>query len=265
LTDPSTSSASAEERPAAPRRRLLAPAIAAVVVFAALLGLGTWQVMRLQWKLDLIERVEARTGSTPVPLPDPAAWAGLSEEAWDYRPVETHGRFLEGEAYYYITLGDAKGAYDGPGYFVYAPFELDGGEIVMVNRGFVPDRLRQLETRPASAAPAGEMKISGLLRRDERGNMFIIGSDPQKRIFFVREGDEMAAALGLDPSRVAPFTIDLPARFTPEGGLPQAGETIVSFTNNHLQYAVTWYGLAVVLIVIFIVYARGEARPPRKG
>ncbi len=257
-TDASRNPPQAPVRPLA--RRLLWPALATAVVFAVLLTLGSWQVARLTWKLELIERVESRVDAAPVPAPGPAAWPDLETDEWDYRPVEVSGRFLDGELYYYIALSDARGPVGGPGYFVYAPFETDDGFVVMVNRGFVPDGRQAPESRPGSEAPDGPVTLTGLWRRDERGNMFTLEAD--KGIWFVRESRKMAASLGINPreTRVAPFTIDARADFTPASGLPQAGETIVSFTNNHLQYVVTWYGLALVLLAVFFAYARGEAR-----
>ncbi|WP_306027088.1 SURF1 family protein [Stappia sp. MMSF_3263] len=244
-------------------RRLLWPAIATAIAFAILMALGTWQVERLKWKLELIERVEQRPGLAPVDLPPAGEWPLMREAEWDYRPVTVTGRFLPAEAYYYLSLGKPNGLHAGPGYFVYAPFEIEGEGVVMVNRGFVPEPMRQPESRPQSAVPQGEVTLTGLWRRDERGNMLTVEPDRAKNIWFVREAPEMAASLGVTGVAVAPFTIDLVARHTPPGGLPQAGETIMTFTNNHLQYVVTWYGLGAALIAVFIVFARGERRKGR--
>lgn len=260
-------SEAAEGRRRPPWRGLLWPAVATVIAFAILMALGTWQVERLQWKLELIERVEQRPDLPPVDLPRAGDWPRMTEEQWDYRPVRVTGRFLPGEAYYYLSLGKSQGPHAGPGYFVYTPFEVegevDGGGVVVVNRGFVPEPMRKPETRPESAAPQGTVTLTGLWRRDERGGMLTFGADSATGIWFVREAPKMAAALGVTGVEVAPFTIDLAARHTPPGGLPQAGETIMSFTNNHLQYAVTWYGLGAALIVVFIVFVRGERRKAR--
>jgi surfeit locus 1 family protein len=244
------------------RRRLLLPGLVAFVVFCALMALGTWQVMRLQWKLALIERVEERIDLAPVDPPGPDAWAGIYEDAWDYRPVRLTGRFLDGEVYYYLALTEPRGTFGGPGYLVYAPFRTEAGPVVMVNRGFVPEARRLPETRPGSEPPGGEVEIAGLWRRDERGNMFTLDADPKTQVWFVREAPKMAASLGIDDAPLAPFSVDLRAEATPPGGLPQAGETLVSFRNNHLQYAVTWYGLGLVLVGVFIAFARSETRRP---
>ncbi|WP_156884779.1 SURF1 family protein [Stappia stellulata] len=244
-------------------RRLIWPVLATAAAFAILLTLGSWQVARLNWKLALIERVETRIDAAPVAAPGPDDWPALETDAWDYRPVEVRGRYLDGEVYYYIALSDARGPVGGPGYFVYAPFRTEDGFVVMVNRGFVPDGRRLPDTRADSAPPDGEVTLTGLWRRDERGNMFTL--EASNGIWFVRDAREMAAALGVTGSDtpVAPYTIDARARHTPASGLPQAGETIVSFTNNHLQYVVTWYGLAFVLLAVFFAYARGEIRRGR--
>ncbi|MBM21189.1 MAG: surfeit 1 [Stappia sp.] len=230
--------------------------VLSLIAFAILLALGTWQVQRLKWKLDLIERVEARGDAAPVAMPGPAAWPDLTDEEWDYRPIEVSGRFLLGEVYYFISLSDPRGDVGGPGYFVYQPFETEDGLVVMVNRGFVPDTRRLPETRPGSEADEGRTTIVGLWRRNEHGNFLTLAPDLGKRIWFVRDAREMAAELGQRGDNVAPFTLDLTASFTPAGGLPQAGETIITFTNNHLQYVVTWYGLAAVLVVVYVVYVR---------
>lgn len=244
-------------------RRLLWPLVAALLVLAVLLALGSWQVARLNWKLDLIERVEQRVDDAPVAAPGPAEWSALTDDGWDYRPVKVTGRFLPGELYYYIALADPKGPLGGPGYLVYAPFAAREGYVVLVNRGFVPDRQRLPETRPGSAAPEGELTIEGLWRRNERGNFATVEADEKSGIWFVRESAKMAESLGVEGTLpVAPYTIDARASLTPPSGLPQAGETLVSFTNNHLQYAVTWFGLAAVLVVIFVVFARGQLRRP---
>ncbi|WP_067220655.1 SURF1 family protein [Stappia indica] len=256
-----TSNASTAPAPAA-KRRLLLPGLVAFVVFCALMTLGTWQVLRLQWKLALIERVEERIDLAPVDPPAPEAWEGIDEDAWDYRPVRLKGKFLEGEVYYYIALSEPHGTFGGPGYLVYAPFRTEAGPVVMVNRGFVPEARRLPESRPGSEPPAGEVEIAGLWRRDERGNMFTLDADPKTQVWFVREAPKMAASLGIGDAPLAPFSVDLRTEATPAGGLPQAGETIISFRNNHLQYAVTWYGLGLVLIGVFIAFARSETRRP---
>ncbi|MBA5778387.1 SURF1 family protein [Stappia sp. F7233] len=232
--------------------------MAAALGFAVLLSLGIWQVQRLAWKESLIARVNERLDLAPVALPGPGQWAEFDTDRWDYRAVAAEGRFLPGELYYYIALGKANGPLNGPGYFVYSPFETEQGFVVMVNRGFVPDGQRLPEARPGSDAPSGEVRISGLLRRAEVPNYLSVEPDLAKRIWFVREPERMADSLGVSGLAVAPYAVDLGADATLSGGLPQAGETIVSFTNNHLQYAGTWFGLAAVLLVMYALFVRSR-------
>ena len=97
--------------------------------------------------------VEERIDLAPVDPPGPDAWAGIDEDAWDYRPVRLTGRFLDGEVYYYLALTEPRGTFGGPGYLVYAPFRTEAGPVVMVNRGFVPEARRLPETRPGSDGP----------------------------------------------------------------------------------------------------------------
>jgi surfeit locus 1 family protein len=102
--------------------------------------------------------------------------------------------------------------------------------------------------------------VTGLVRPAEPAGTFTPKKDVARNIWFNRDAAEMAAAMGLPADRVAPYTID--AVFDPAlpGGLPQGGETIVRFANNHLQYALTWFGLAAALIAVFAVWARGRMR-----
>lgn len=215
-----------------------------LVVFAGLVGLGTWQLQRLGWKEALIARVEARIGAAPVPLPAAAAWGSLDLAAEEYRPVIARGYFRNDlEVRVYTIVGRPHGPFGGPGYFIVAPFDLADGGTVLVNRGFVPfDR-----ADPASRAAGrieGETVVRGLLRAPERPGFFTPDAKPADRLFYVDDPAPIARALAIGP--VAPFMIDADA--TPNaGGLPQGGETEVTFRNNHLGYAVTWYGLALVV------------------
>lgn len=236
------------------------PTFATVFAFVVLAGLGFWQLDRLAWKEGLIEQVNSRLGLSPVDAPGPSEWTNFDVEFWDFRPVAVSGHFLPGEAYYYIAVTEPKGAFGGPGYFLYAPFLTDAGFAVMVNRGFVPDGKRLPESRPGSAAPLGPLTLTGLLRRAEVPNFLSVAPDLVKNMWFVREPIRMAESLGVAGVDVAPYAIDLTAEATPPGGLPQAGETIVSFRNNHLQYAVTWFGLALVLLGVYVAFLRSRLK-----
>lgn len=243
-------------------RRLILPGACALLATTILAGLGTWQVQRLHWKEDLIARVEARVDGEPVPAPPPAAWDEFSIERWQFTPVEATGRFVPGELHVYIALTRPQGPLGGPGYFLISPFRTEAGWFVLVNRGFVPDAAKEAGARPGSAPPAGEVDLVGLVRESETPNFVTPEPNRDDNVWFARERAAMAAALNLPPARVAPYFIDAAASTTPPGGLPQAGETRLAFPNNHLQYAITWYGLALTCMAVFGAFAwrrlRGE-------
>ena len=236
-------------------RGLILPGVAMVIVTGALASLGTWQVHRLAWKRELIATVESRVHLAPVVAPSLEAARGLDMAGLDFRPVTLRGRFVAGvEAHVHAILGEPRGRFGGPGVWVMAPLERDDGSIVWVNRGFVP------VDRVSPAAPSGEVEIAGLLRRSEPRGGFAPADDRARNLWFVRDPQVLAAGFGLDGARVAPFTVDAGTDATPPGGLPQAGETRLAFENNHLGYALTWYGLAATCVGVFAAWARGRMR-----
>ncbi len=246
-------------RSRSPIRRLIAPAIASAIVFALLCSLGLWQWQRLHWKEALIAQVDSRIHAAPVPAPGPAAWPSLDLAEADFTPVTVSGTFLaDKEALLYATLSEPKGPIGGVGWSVFVPLVTDAGWIVYVNRGFVPDQRRDPATR-AEGEPKGRVTVTGLLRRPERP-MHLFGDGMSRdNQWFAREPALFARAAGLPTAEVAPYSIDADATPNP-GGLPQGGETLVVFSNNHLQYVITWFGLALALVGVFVAYARGVLR-----
>jgi surfeit locus 1 family protein len=236
-------------------RSLVILAALSVVAFAILVGLGIWQLERLAWKEALIARVEAGLAAHPAAAPGPDAWPALDLRDVEYAPVEVAGVFDHRHEIHVVhTLVEPKGPKGGIGYQVFTPFRTDEGWWVYVNRGFVPEANEDPATRSAGQIE-GETRVVGLLRAPSGRSWFTPGDDVQGNAWFSRDPALFATASGLPADAVAPYIID--ARFDPDlpGGLPQGGETIVSFPNNHLQYAVTWFGLAAVLLVVFVVFA----------
>jgi surfeit locus 1 family protein len=233
-------------------RGLVLPGALAALALAILLGLGFWQLERLAWKEALIARVEARTRAPVTPLPPESEWSKLTQERDEYRRVSAAGRFHhDREAHVYAVVSDKRDGFSGPGYWVMTPLELTTGAFVIVNRGFVPLDRKNPATR-REGQRAGNVTVTGLLRMPEEGSYFLPNNDPAKDAWYRRDPAEIASARGL--ARSAPFTIDADATPNP-GGLPQGGETRVVFTNNHLQYAVTWFGIALALVGVFGVFA----------
>lgn len=225
---------------------LVAIGLLFVGVFVAL---GTWQVHRRAWKLDLIARVEGRIHAAPVPAPPAAAWPGISAERDEYRRVSATGVYLPD----HVTLVHAL-TVAGAGFWVMAPFRTSAGDLVLVNRGFVP------LDHPPIPEPAGETTVTGLLRMSEPGGTILRRNDPAANTWYGRDTTALAAARGLGP--VAPFFIDADAG---EGGpgAPRGGLTVVDFPNNHLSYAITWYALGLMTAGVIVWRAFVWRTPPR--
>ncbi len=243
-----------------PVRKLIIPTVAAAAALAVLLNLGFWQLDRLGWKETLIAQVKESVSNPPVPAPGPSSWPEL-ETTDDYRHVQVSGSFLDGAVFYYTALSKPAGALGGPGLMVYAPFRTSDGWTVFVNRGFLPQGLDAGRRAEALVPPEGTVTLTGLLRLSEKPNWTTPEPDQNDRIWFARDTDAMAAFLGRSGSDLAPYSIDLDAQLTPQSGLPQAGETIVRFKNDHLGYALTWFGIAATLIGVYLTWAAGVLWP----
>ncbi len=235
------------------RGGLLWPTVAAVIAFAILCSLGTWQVQRLHWKEALIASVERGLTAAPVPAPGPEAWALLDYGDREYQRVAVAGNFDEtAEAYVTYTLTEPKGPRGGIGFLVMTPLVTPDGWIVYVNRGFVPRDKRYPKDRPGSTI-AGETTVTGLFRAPH-GAPWYAGDNISGNDWFSRDPKLYAKAHGLPPDKVAPYIVDADFDAALPGGLPQGGETVVSFPNNHLGYAITWYGLAIALAGVYTVF-----------
>lgn len=214
----------------------------ALAAFAVLIGLGTWQVKRLHWKEALIATIEARVAAAPRPLAEIEALAAREGDV-DYWPVSLSGTFRhEGERHFFATH---KGH---SGYFVHTPLALADGRLVLVNRGFVPFERKDPATRMTGQV-SGPQQIAGLARNPvaEKPNALMPDNDPAKNVFYWKDLEAMAATSGVGAvGDYLPFFVDADNAPNP-GGLPVGGVTIVSMPNSHLQYAVTWYGLAAAL------------------
>ncbi len=223
---------------------------------AGLAGLGLWQVQRLAWKEALIARVDARVHAAPVPAPGPAAWAGISAAGDEYRRVALHGRFRHDRETLVQAVTDL-----GSGYWVLTPLADDRGFTVLVNRGFVPPDRRDPASR-AAGNPAGPASVTGLLRITEPRGGFLRGNDPAADRWHSRDVAAIAAARHLGSGPIAPYFIDADAAPN-AGGYPVGGLTVVRFPNNHLQYAITWFVMALLLAGAGAVVARQEMRARR--
>jgi len=254
---------SAPNPPKARRRRLrtlVGLFIPAVIVLAALIALGTWQLQRKAWKEDLIATLSERLAAPPGALPAPAAWPALNRDDTEFRRVAFTGTLDDGkEALVYAAASAFRPDVSGPGYWVFTPARLADGGVVMVNRGFVPQDLADPATR-AGGHLSGPIQITGTLRWPDSRSWFSLSDDPAHNLWFLRDPASIAAAKGL--SGVAPFYVEQEAP-VPPGGFPRPGKFEVRLRNEHLQYVVTWYGLALVLVIVFALWAFKTGHDPR--
>jgi surfeit locus 1 family protein len=240
------------------RRGLLGPAIVALAGVAVLAALGTWQLERKAWKEALIDTLTLRLSAPAIDLPPPEQWARLTQADNEFRHVRFRADVQSGqEALVYTSGSPLRPDVSGAGYWILSPARAGSG-VVVVNRGFVPEGRQDAKTRAASAD--GAIEIVGVLRWPEAPGLFTPAGDPGRNLWFTRDPIAIAQAKGWGP--VAPFYIEQEQPVPPEG-LPQPGVLKVSLPNDHLQYAITWFGLAAVLIGVFGFWLRGRLREER--
>lgn len=206
-------------------------AVLALAGVLLLTSLGVWQLQRREWKQALVARVEQRLAAAAIAAPDPT----VDPSALEYRKVTVRGHYLNDRE----TLVQAATRL-GAGFWVITPLRTDGDFTVLVNRGFAP--MEQRGSRSWSRLE-GQVTVTGLLRLDEPGGGFLRENQPGEDRWYSRDVTAIARARGLD--EVARYFIDADAGAVP--GAPVGGLTVVRFNDNHLQYALTWFALALLL------------------
>ena len=217
-------------------------------LFALLVGLGIWQLERLQWKLNLIADIRRNMHAPSISL-DQALQLGPAHA--QYRRVAVSGTFYNAKENYLYTTG-SQGR---PGYHVLAPLLLAGGGAVIVDRGFIPLSLRDPASRPGSE-PAGVQYVVGILRTPDQPGFFTPSPDLSNRVWFARDVEAMAARDHL--RLVAPVVLEAVAGTDKQW--PLGGQTRVDLPNDHLQYALTWFMLAAALLVVYLAWHRARGR-----
>jgi len=236
-------------------RRLGLGTIAAILIaLIILLSLGTWQMFRLHWKEALIAEIAARRSAAPIGLPDVEAREKSGSDV-DYARMTATGHFEHQHEQYFFNTDDGE-----VGYHVYTPLILADGRALFVNRGFVPEALKDPAKRQQGQV-TGEVTIKGLARAKltEKPSWVVPDNEAYKQLYFWKDLDEMAAQAAVPSGKLVPFFLDADATPNP-GGWPKGGVTQIDLPNNHLSYAVTWYGLAVVLVVVSVLAFRRKAR-----
>lgn len=247
---------------------LVWPTLVALAALAALIALGSWQLSRKAWKDGLIAQIGAGLKAAPRDLGtiaiDPTSRAAV--EAAAYRRIRATGTF-DHEAERYVYAPDPR---LGSGWNVFTPLRL-GHATVMVNRGFVPEALKDRRQR-AAGLPQGPVTVVGLLRPGGVKAMFVPANDVVRNVWFWPDLEAMSGLATVGPSSaggrgkeasasVLPFYLDAEAEPPNPGGWPRGGTTNLDIPNRHLEYAVTWFGLAATLIAVYVAFALGRLRP----
>jgi cytochrome oxidase assembly protein ShyY1 len=226
-------------------RSVVIASIATAIGLLILTSLGIWQLDRLAWKEALIATLNERLTAAPVDLPPAREWPKLTAEEAEFRRVKLQVMFSDApRAEFYAGAPALRGDIKGPGYFVFAPGRLPGGETIVVNTGWVPPDRQYPWT-------GGAREISGYLRWPEQPGLFVSDHDAAGAVWFVRDQRAMAGVRGWGD--VAPFYIDMEGP-VPGAGLPRPGPLTVNLRNNHLGYAWTWFGLAGTLAGVFVFW-----------
>lgn len=233
------------------RGGVLEPTVFAIVGIIILCGLGIWQLDRKVWKERLIDTVTARLNAPPGDLPPRDSWSHLDAAADEYKRVAFPAEFIAGQEALVYTAGSAfRPDVSGAGYWVMAPAQLAGGSIVVVNRGFVPLD-RKDAVMQSGKSPLGSVDIVGVMRWPERRGLFTPADEPQNNVWYLRDPKLIAAAKHW--ATIAPFYVEQESPAAP-GNFPRAGKLVVALPDNHLQYALTWFGLALGLAGVYLVW-----------
>lgn len=228
----------------------------ALAGLAVLIGLGLWQLERLKWKEGLIAQIEARSEGAPITLEEGIAIARKGRDPSYYR-LRVEGRFHHAKERYLYAVSDGR-----VGWHVITPLETADGDMVLVDRGFVPDMLKDPSSR-ALGQIEDVVTVRGIVRSPEIQGIFTPDNEPQANRWFWRDLGGLARSLFPEGTiEVAPFFVEAEKSDVP-GGWPEGGQTRLELPNSHLQYAIIWFLLALCLLVIYGVYVRGLYRRGR--
>ena len=197
--------------------------------------LGTWQLYRLQWKMELISEITFGLNSTPI------EYSNSIEK--NYQRVVSNGFYNFKDQIYLYSLNQ-KGK---PGFDVITPFETTGKEIVLVNRGWIPKELKEL---PEINSTQDRTKITGLLRKIYKANIFKPNNDIKGNIWFSVNLEDMEKFTGKKFSNFIIYLEDIEVKS------PSPRKITVDVPNNHLKYAITWYSIAISILLYYLYFRK---------
>ena len=239
-----------------------------LVMVALFVGLGVWQLQRRLEKHALIAALTERLAVAPGSLPSPAQWSSLTPARDEFRRVSFPAVYQYApDAMVYSSGSAVRDDISGPGTWAFMPARLPTGEIVVINAGFVQNTMQEREqqdravTRLITTAP---VMLSGYIRFPEAAGVLTPPENLAKRLWFTRDHLAMSRALGwgADGRPVAPFYIDL-EQPVPASGIPKPGPLQVHLKDDHMQYAITWFGLAGAVVIAFGIWLLGQRRASR--
>jgi cytochrome oxidase assembly protein ShyY1 len=247
------------------RRGSLGFAIVTLAMVVTCLGLGIWQLQRRVEKHALIAALDERLAAAPGALPAQAQWPALTPARDEFRRVSFTAAYARLPDVMVYSSGSAvRDDVSGPGTWAFLPAQTADGATVVVNTGFVQNTMqdRAQQDRAVGRLVTGEpVTLTGSLRFPEAAGTLTPAENTAKRLWFTRDHLAMARALGWGEGgkTVAPFYIDLESPL-PESGVPKPGPLKVRLKDDHMQYAITWFGLAGAVMIAFAVWWRAQRR-----
>jgi surfeit locus 1 family protein len=232
---------------------LTAISLCGLFLFVGFIALGNWQLERRLWKLDLIEKVETRVHAPAESAPGIRDWPSVNKADDEYRHVELRGQFLQNKDTLVVAATEL-----GSGYWVLTPFQRSDGSIVLVNRGYIGQGVTP------QAPPQTDTSLTGLLRLNEPKGSVLRENSPTTGRWYSRDVKAIADSLGIS---AAPYFVDADANppqtqsgDSQSANTPVGGLTVISFNNTHLVYAITWYSLALSVLIAGVVVFREVRR-----
>jgi surfeit locus 1 family protein len=230
-----------------------------LLTLALLIGLGVWQLQRRVEKQALIAQLTERLAAAPAALPSLAQWSTLTPPRDEFRRVRFSATYEQRpDAMVYSSGSAIRDDVSGPGTWAFMPARLPGGETIAINTGFVQNTMQdrgQQDRAVARLVTGAPVTLTGYIRFPEASGALTPRENIAKRLWFTR--DHLAIARGLGWGEVAPFYVDLETP-APENGIPKPGPLEVHLKDDHLQYAITWFGLAGAVVIAFGIWLRGQ-------
>ncbi len=233
-------------------RPLLWPTLFSLPVFLLCVGLGMWQMERREWKRDILDRIAVNQAAPAMTLDGLLQGDPLRHE---YGKVRVAGTFLHDKEFFLA----ARSLKNKVGMHVVTPLRTDDGRIVLFDRGWIASEAKDPVKRAAGQV-AGRVELTGIVRRNQERRQFAPENAPDKNVWFHVDVPLMREMAGATPNPALDrFFLDADATSNP-GGAPVGGQTRLDIPNDHLQYAITWFLIALALVGVYLSYHWQQGR-----